>query len=309
LYKIKEKLLRRLINIMQRQIRTDFAIEAKELWHENASITTKLRGVIAKSYTDLGFNVDYVEILDNFGAEQLGKPIGKYFSIDIDDYINHENGTFSSGITVISNIICRMLSNNKSQSVLVVGLGNSAITPDNLGPQTIKSIIVTRHLVDKLPKEFGDFSKVSAIKTGVLGTTGIESLELVHSIVSKIQPDIVLAIDSLVSRKLSRVCRTIQLNDSGIIPGSGVGNSRLALNKATLGIPVIAIGLATVVNVGTLISDLQVSDNFEETNSDMIVTPKEIDTYINEAAKLIGYSINKALHRNMTEDDISSFLS
>lgn len=305
---IREKMLKR---------RTDLAIEAKEIWQESAEKTTKLEGVEADEVSVNGFNVETVKIINETGERSLNKPIGVYITVDLMTLIKKEEGAFSKGIEIISNEIKRLIKIENNDSVMVVGLGNSAITPDNLGPKTIENTMATRHLVEKVPEYFGSFRKVSSVQTGVLGTTGIESAEMIKAVADEVKPDIIIAIDALASRKLSRVCRTVQLTDTGIVPGSGVGNTRAKLCKQTMGIPVIAIGVPTIVDAATLAADLMESSGmgeiepeiFGRVGREMIVTPKEIDVYMEDISKLLGYGINMALHEGLSENDITMFLS
>ena len=200
---------------------------------------------------------------------------------------------------------------------LVVGLGNRAITPDNIGPKAADQTMVTRHLVERVPEHFGSFRPVAALAAGVLGTTGMESGEVVRAVAEQIKPACVVAVDALASRSLRRVCRTIQLADTGITPGSGVGNARAALNAETLGVPVIAVGVPTVVDAATLTCDVLAEAGKGELNpaalqgagDGLIVTPKDIDTQVHDLAKVIGYGINLALHTGLTIEDVELFLS
>jgi spore protease len=202
-------------------------------------------------------------------------------------------------------------------SVFVAGLGNSAITPDELGPKTASYTMATRHLVDALPEHFGSLRRVSVMGTGVMGTTGVESAELISAMADKLRPDAIIAVDALASRRLGRICRTVQISDTGIVPGSGVGNSRAEISKKSLGIPVVAVGVPTVVDAATLAADLiQMADkgkyepeDFGEYGQSMIVTPREIDKYIDDISKLLGYGINLALHEGLTIDDVELFMS
>lgn len=302
---------------MMWQKRTDLAVEAKELWRESAEKQTELKGVQSREKDVNGFKITTVEILDEEGANELKKPIGSYITMEIDKLIRREENAFNIGAETLGAEISMLLKLKKRDSVLVVGLGNEAITPDAIGPKTAKNTMVTRHLVEKMPDEFGTMRRVSVLISGVLGTTGIETAEFIKAIVEKLRPDQVIVIDALASRKLARVCRTVQLADTGIVPGSGVGNSRAAINKLTLGIPVTAIGVPTVVDAATLAADLAEQAGAKEINPEdlsnyggsMIVTPKEIDANVSDISKLVGYSINLALHGNLSMEDINMFLS
>ena len=186
-------------------------------------------------------------------------------------------------------------------SVLVVGLGNRAITPDAVGPDAIDSVMVTRHLREQLPEHFGQFRPVAALAAGVLGTTGVESADMIRALAVHLHPDAIIAVDALACAELDRLGRTVQLTDTGITPGSGVGNDRAGLSRDTLGIPVAAIGLPTVIDAGGFSDDPRAEQ--------MFVTPRDIDTVVRDAAKLIGYGINLALHDGLTIGDVDMFLS
>ncbi|MEL4107112.1 GPR endopeptidase [Oscillospiraceae bacterium WX1] len=297
--------------------RTDLAVEARDLWKESADKQTTLSGVKSRDKEVNGFKVTTVEIIDDAGAQALNKPIGKYVTMEIDKLIKREDNAFNLGAETLGTEIADMLQLKDNDSVLVVGLGNEAITPDAVGPKTAKNTMVTRHLVEKMPDEFGSMRRVSVVVSGVLGTTGIESADFIKAVVEKLKPNCVIAVDALASRKLARVCRTVQLADTGIIPGSGVGNSRAAINKETLGVPVTAIGVPTVVDAGTLAADLAEQAGAKDVNPEdlskyggsMIVTPKEIDANVGDLAKLVGYGINLALHKNIPIEDMNMFLS
>jgi len=297
--------------------RTDLAVEAKELWRESAQKQTELSGVKSREKETNGYKITTVEILDDEGARELGKPIGSYITMEIDKLVKREDNAFTLGAETLGAEISELLKLKEKDSVLVVGLGNEAITPDAIGPKTAKNTMVTRHLVEKMPEEFGSMRRVSVLVSGVLGTTGIESAEFIKAVVEKMKPDQVIVIDALASRKLARVCRTVQMADTGIVPGSGVGNSRAAINRTTLGVPVTAIGVPTVVDAATLAADLAEQAGAKDINPEdlsnyggsMIVTPKEIDANVSDIAKLVGYGINLALHKDLSMDDINMFLS
>lgn len=289
---------------MESQIRTDLALEKRELCGQ-------AEGVVQRQTQQDGFVVETVEVVSEAGAQALGKPQGVYHTVLLDGLLRREDGAFSRGAGVLAGLLRALLRLGERDSVLVVGLGNADITPDRLGPDAVRHTLVTRHLVDSLPEQFGGFRRVSAVRAGVLGTTGIESAELVRALVERIRPDAVVAVDALASRKMARVCRTVQLCDTGISPGSGVGNHRAELSRATLGVPVVALGVPTVVDARTLALDLiqeaglpaPPPDALTEGES-MIVTPRDIDASIAGIAKLLGYAIDLALHEGLTVEDI-----
>lgn len=297
--------------------RTDLAVEAKELWSESAETQTFLKGVKSREKESNGYNITTIEIIDDEGARELNKPIGTYMTMDIDKLVKREDNAFNLGAQTLGKLISEILSLKEKDSVLVIGLGNEAITPDAIGPKTAKNTMVTRHLVEKIPEEFGSMRRVSVLVSGVLGTTGLESAEFIRAVVDKINPDKVIVVDALASRKLCRICRTIQIADTGIVPGSGVGNGRAAINRETLGVPVIAIGVPTVVDAGTLAADIAEQagakeikpEDFRKYGASMIVTPKEIDSNVSDISKLVGYGLNLALHDGINIEDINMFLS
>ena len=298
--------------------RTDLALEARELWQESAGETTKLPGVEARDGEREGLPVTTVDILDQEGEKALGKPKGRYVTLTLEGLASREGDIFARSIQALAAELSLLLKDIPPQGlVLVAGLGNRAITPDNIGPKAADQTMVTRHLVERVPEHFGSFRPVAALAAGVLGTTGMESGELVRAVAETLRPACVIAVDALASRSLRRVCRTIQLADTGITPGSGVGNARAALNAETLGVPVIAVGVPTVVDAATLTCDVLAEAGKGELNpaalqgagDGLIVTPKDIDTQVHDLAKVIGYGINLALHTGLTIEDVELFLS
>jgi len=292
-----------------RNIRTDLACEAHELTKSTGNLD-RIDGVTATIQDKNGFHVTKVVVENDNGANAIDKPIGTYITVDIGAFLRREEDAFIRAVHTVAHELRDLMNINDDSSVLVAGLGNDSITPDSIGPFTVKNTMVTRHVKAQLPEYFGSFRSVAAIVPGVLGTTGIESSELVRTTAENIKPDVVIVIDALASRKLERLCSTVQLSDSGITPGSGIGNARNALNSTTLRVPVIAIGVPTVVDAATLVSDL-LNDQYEvpESLKNVIVTPKEIDKNASDISKLIGYAINISLHPNLTIEDVDMFLS
>ncbi len=297
--------------------RTDLAMEAKTLWEESAEKETRLEGVEARDTEREGYKVTTVRILNERGAAALEKPVGNYVTLLLDGLARREEDAFGRAARALGGELRALLKLPDGASALVVGLGNRAITPDAVGPKAAEHTMVTRHLVERVPEHFGSFRPVAALAAGVLGTTGMESGELVQAVVAKLRPDCVLAVDALASRSLDRVCRTIQIADTGIVPGSGVGNARAALNRETLGVPVIAIGVPTVVDAATLCADVLAEagrddldpDALRRAGSGVIVTPKEIDSHVADISKVIGFGVNLALQTGLTVQDVEMFLS
>jgi len=288
--------------------RTDLALEAQELWQEGAEKTAKLSGVKAGKSRREGYPVTRVKILDEGGAKTLGKPVGTYLTLDFTAYWQRKEDYFQRAVRALGAELKAMLPGDGA--ALVIGLGNRAMTPDAVGPLTLESVLITRHLLAAMPKQFGGFRPVSAFSVGVLGTTGVESAEAVRGLVKEVEPDFVIAIDALASRRTGRVCAAVQLSDSGIVPGSGVGNHRAALNKDSLGVPVFAVGVPTVVDAATLAADLLEESGVTEFDEKrlrsrkqpMTVTPRDIDAQVRELGRVLGYGVNWALQELEIED-------
>ena len=292
--------------------RTDLAMEAQELWRESAGETTRLSGVEARDGEREGIPVTTVRILDREGEQALGKPKGTYVTLTLEGVAGRAEGVFGRAIRAVAGELSRLLEEVDPQGlVLVAGLGNRAITPDAIGPKVHEQIFVTRHLVDQMPEHFGHLRPVASLAAEVLGTTGVESGEVVRAVCEKLRPACVIAVDALASRSLERLCRTVQLADTGITPGSGVGNHRVALDRDSLGVPVLALGVPTVVEGATLAADLLGADELPDLGAgrDLLVTPKDIDSQVADLAKIVGYGISLALQPGMTVEDLELLLS
>lgn len=296
--------------------RTDLAVEAAQLWREGGG-AGELPGVTQQESLREGYPVTTVRVLDQEGAKAIGKPVGAYVTITLDGLARREQDAFGRAARAVAAELRALLKLPEGAPALVVGLGNRAITPDNIGPAAADHTMVTRHLVEKVPEHFGSFRPVAALAAGVLGTTGVESGELVRAVTEKIRPACVIAVDALASRSLSRVCNTIQLADTGITPGSGVGNARAALDQASLGVPVIAVGVPTVVDGATLAADLLAEAGQADLDPQalrgagegVLVTPRDIDAKVTDLAKVVGFGINLALQTGLTVEDVELFLS
>jgi len=292
--------------------RTDLAVEAR-LLHQKS---TELTGVKSEERARNGFPVTAVKVENHVGAKGLGKPVGTYVSIELDGVLQRKEDAFSRATAAIAAELGELLPISSSAPVLVVGLGNRAITPDLLGPLAAEHILVTRHLVEGVPEHFGSYRPVSVLIPGVLASTGVESAEITAALAGSVKPAAVLVIDALASRSLERICHTLQISTSGITPGSGVGNHRAALNQETLGIPVLSMGVPTVVDGATLALDILSQAGVENVEpealggqgTDLFVTPREIDAQVASLAKTIGYGINLALHPQLTLTDLELLL-
>ena len=294
--------------------RTDLALEAREIWQESAEKTTRLAGVKATKQRQEGYPVTRVDILDGRGEAALGKPQGSYLTIDLTTFWQRKADFFERAVRAVGSQLKELLP--ADGPALIVGLGNGAMTPDAVGPLAADSVLVTRHLIAAMPKHFSGFRPVAVFRTGVLGTTGVESAEAVRGLVAEVQPALVIAVDALASRRVGRVCATVQLSDTGIIPGSGVGNHRSALNRETLGVPVFAVGIPTVVDAATLAADLMEEAGIADIDEDklragqqnLMVTPRDIDQQVRDLAKVVGYGINWAL-QDLEIEEINALLS
>ena len=279
--------------------RTDLAEESRDLWRRNAGQTAALPGVMAKKELRAGLESDRIEILSAEGERALGKPRGRYLTLRLDVLERREQDAFERSCAALADMLRELLELREGESVLVAGLGNEAITPDALGPLAAEHTMVTRHLKERLPEDFAAFRSVSVFRSGVLGTTGLESSALVGAVSTLSKPSRIVAIDALCAADAEKLCRTVQVSDAGIVPGSGVGNARAALSRETLGVPVIAVGVPTVVDAAV----------FGAGERGLIVTPRDIDRQVRDAARLIGYALNLALHPGLTIGDIDMFLS
>ena len=277
--------------------RTDLAMEAHELLCARSRAQT-LSGVDSRTVFRRGCSVTSVRIDTEGAARQLGKPRGRYVTLDLSPLQKNADDVLERASRAVGAELRALLGENV-KSVLVAGLGNANMTPDAIGPRSAEHVLVTRHL--RQNGAFSAFCSVSVLTPGVLGRTGIEAMETLRGTVRAVQPDAVITIDALASRSLMRLCSTVQLSDTGIVPGSGVGNHRCPLSRDTLGIPVAAIGLPTVIDAGGFSDDPRAEQ--------MFVTPRDIDTVVRDAAKLIGYGINLALHDGLTIGDVDMFLS
>lgn len=330
------------MNTEKFQTRTDLAIESDAL-NKSEIQNNEIEGVSITIEKDLGddITVTWVEIKNEKGSKTMGKPIGNYITIESEIMKQNSVKLHENIIKIMADKLSKLKKLNRDTSILVVGLGNWNITPDALGPKVISKVLVTRHLLENLPEEIDKSVRmVSAISTGVMGLTGMETGEIVKGIVENIKPDVVIAIDALAARKTSRINTTIQISDTGISPGSGVGNTRMALNEKTLGVPVLAIGVPTVVDAATMVNDTMdrildemsiqakkgsefynmlqsiseeekyslILDILEPYSGNMFVTPKEVDSVVDGLADIIGNAINIALHPGIDIHDINRYV-
>ena len=303
--------------------RTDLALERRDIFKKSNNLD-EIDGIDAEEKViDENLKVSKVKITNSNGEQSIGKPRGDYITIDIKNLKIAEEEDIQKSAEILSNELKQIIDKHidYKDDILVAGLGNLHVTPDSLGPKVVSDIDITRHIIKYMPQYIDSNSRpVSAISPGVLGTTGIETLEVLEGVIDKIKPKMLIVIDALASRSIERISSTIQLSDTGIVPGAGVGNTRKELSKNTLGIPVIAIGIPTVVESAVLVNDcldlfieklqeeaksneylnnLKEQDNYEEIKEalnpydyNMIVTPKEIDELIKNMANIVARGIN-----------------
>lgn len=361
------------IDLEQYQVRTDLAVEAHELISEKQKQQSSIEGVVVKEKDIDGVKLTTVDITEK-GAEQVGKKPGRYLTFESQGIRKKDSALQEQVERVFAEHFANFLEElniSKEASCLIVGLGNWNVTPDALGPQTVENILVTKHLFELQPESVsGGFRPVSAITPGVMGVTGIETSDTIFGIIERTKPDFVVALDALASRSIERVNTTIQVSDTGIHPGSGVGNKRKELSKETLGIPVISIGVPTVVDAVTITSDTidfilkhfgrEMSEGDKPSNSlvpagmtfgerkeltdddlpdeenrkaflgvigslseeekrrliyevlaplghNLMVTPKEVDEYIEDMANVLAGGLNSSLHSEVSQENLASY--
>ena len=281
--------------------RTDLALEGVEQLRQGGDIS-RVDGVCAAEYTRQGYGVTDVRVATKQAAEAVGKPEGRYVTIDLRPYFRREEGFFARAVGCLASELRTLLPGvGEDWPVLVAGLGNRGMTADAVGPLALESLLVTRHMVRSLPRQFRGFTPVSALAPGVLAATGMEALELLRGAVQATGCAAVIAVDALAARSRERLCATVQLGDTGLIPGSGVGNHRKAIDKTTLGVPVVAVGVPTVI-AAHLLGDGQPEDD------PLFLTPRDIDGKVRELGRVIGYGVTLALQEGLSVEDVTGLL-
>lgn len=321
-------------------VRTDLALETREIY--KSEFCKEVDGVVVEEKEEEDIKITTVDIVDKTGEEIMKRPKGRYITLEMPEYTHYDGEIKDHVAHILSDVLSKIINISEDKLALVVGLGNWNVTPDALGPDVVEKIMITRHLKKIMPDKIDDSVRpVCAIAPGVLGITGIETGEIVKSLVDKIKPDIVICIDALASRKLERVARTIQISNTGISPGAGVGNNRMEINEKALGVPVIAIGVPTVVDAATIANDamdLVLDEMIDQSTKggefykvlksidknekgtliknllkpyigDFMVTPKDVDDVIDSVAKIISDGINLAIQPNLNMEDINKFLN
>lgn len=307
------------------EVRTDLAIEAHEMCSKEKAEDNHYNGIDVSEYEKEGVYVTVIKVKNEDGAKILSKPIGTYATIEAPD-VKYSDEVYEATCSEIAAQIKKMCHITENTKTLVVGLGNKMITPDALGPGVISKLMITNHIKNSSFEYLDDsYSSVCGIVPGVLGTTGIETLDIIKGVIDKVKPELVICVDALAARSMERVSSTFQISDTGITPGSGVENKREGINEKSLGVKVIAIGVPTVVDATTIAidsieyvagknknlsanKDSFIRDMLTENAKNMIVTPKDIDLVIERASRTVANGINLALHKNLTIKDIESYV-
>ena len=307
--------------------RTDLAIERRDLYRSANNIENEIEGIeTEKEENSENITTTRVKVTNEKGEQAIGKPVGTYITIDMKNLKIAGNDEIQQASEIVTKELKSLIDKHtdKEGDILIVGLGNVYVTPDSLGPKVVKDIDITRHLLKYAPQFLEKNARpISAIAPGVLGTTGIETMEVIKGIVENIKPKLIIVIDSLASKSIERISSSVQIADTGIVPGAGVGNKRDEISEKTLNIPVIAIGVPMVVDAATIASDSidlfieklqneaqsnEYLNRLRETNKydlirealipkdyNLIVTPKEIDELIENMKDVIARGINFAI--------------
>ncbi|MDR1209068.1 MAG: GPR endopeptidase [Clostridiales bacterium] len=322
---------------------TDLAVEAAEILNENAERKAESgeTGVGVDVRENDGIKITWIEIENDVGSAKMGKPIGSYVTIESDALKDNNRDKHEEIAAILARQIAKIAKLSGGDTVLIVGLGNWSVTPDALGPKVIKKALVTRHIMDTVPEELaGRVRPVAAITPGVMGITGIETADTIKGVADAIDPAVVICVDALAARNTSRLNSTIQISDTGLAPGSGMGNYRAELTEKSLGRKVLAVGVPTVIDAATLVSDsldLTVSsmraempegaDFFETLENlerreksaiisrllepylgSMFVAPKDADAVVERLSNIIANALNIALHPGVTVDDVNKYV-
>lgn len=286
--------------------RTDLAVEKSEALGQSLP-----EGVSCATENVNGLRITRIEVRSAAGAKALDKPQGRYITVDVPPF-KRSADIPDETVETLARELRRLLP--PEGTVLVAGLGNTDITPDALGPKFSALVFATRHIAPELASSagLGDLRPVVNLVPGVLGKTGMETGELLRGAVEHVRPAAVITVDALAARRLSRLGCTVQMTDTGVTPGSGVGNARAELNRKSLGVPVIAVGVPTVVDAATLVHDLtkEPPDSpFLREGADMMITPREIDLMIERAARMLSLAVNKALQPHLSTQEILLLVS
>ncbi len=321
------------------QIRTDLAIENREIYKNERNEDSK--GINLEKEENESYIITRIKGLNKEGSENLHRPIGNYITIDVPKLNKSDEDLKDEISQVVAKEIKGLGKNKENSKILIVGLGNWNITPDALGPKVVERVLVTRQFFVNYNKEIDEtVANVAALSPGVMGITGIETGEIIKGVVEKVKPDLVIAVDALASRKMDRVSTTIQISDTGINPGAGVGNNRMEFNENTLGVPVIAIGIPTVVDAATIVNDTLdlvidslkseseegsefynllskvsseekyslIQDVLNPYMKNVVVTPTDIDALVDDLSIIVANGLNIALHPGIDLKDVNRYI-
>lgn len=311
-------------------MRTGLAIEALEA----ASQAAAVEGVVTEEIKADTTTVSRIVVSTEEAAKRLERPKGTYITVEVEHMASGDSKELEEAVRLIGDELVKLAALKDEDVVLVCGVGNYNITPDSLGPLVINHVIVTRHIKENMPEFFesSGFREVAAVAPGVLGQTGIEAVDIIKGVVDRVRPAAVFVIDALASRKMKRLATTVQLSDSGITPGGGIGNRRTEISRENLGVPVVAIGVPTVVDAATLTCDVLeetdkvfrngptsglseedkyrlIRDALTPYDLNLIVTPKDIDAIVKAAARTVGFAINHALQGEISIEDMTRLLA
>ena len=281
---------------------TDLALEAAQI-HMGAAQIASCPGMEVRRKMRDGYALTYMELTDPEQARRLERPVGKYITMELAPYLHRRKDFFVQGAQCIARELMALLPGGE-EPVLVVGLGNRSLTADAVGPLALGHILVTRHMLRSMPQEFRGFSSVAALTTGVLAETGVETWELIAAVTEMLRPRCIIVLDALAARSRERLCSVLQLTDTGLVPGSGVGNQRKEVSEKTLGVPVLALGLPTVIRAERLVGE----DAPPTEGEALFVTPRDIDQRVRELSRMMAYGVNLALQPQLTVEDITGLL-
>ena len=287
-------------------IRTDLAME-HAIFQDESSLPG---GIRLRRETKQGVSATVLEIKSRSAAKQLGRDRGVYITLELGQMLRGDRDSFNRTVQVLGGYLRDLLTLPPSLPVLVAGLGNRDVTPDALGPMTAENILVTRHMLRAMPGEFARFRPVAALSPGVPGTTGVDSGDMIRAMAARLEAAAVIAVDALAARDTGRLCGTVQLTDTGIVPGSGLGSRMEAINRASLGIPVFSLGVPTVTDAATLAEDLLTASGIQSPElpdtgtSRMVVTCADIDRRIRDVSRLLSFTINYALQPMLRVEDL-----
>lgn len=317
-------------------INVDLAIEAHDI--VRGQLGTEIPGAVVNRQRYQNASVTIVQVVEERAAQMMGKPVGTYITIEAPAIRDNNRIAQKEVAEILAQQLSSLFNLPENANILVVGLGNWQATPDSLGPKVVEQTLVTRHLYRYAPQELkGGMRSVSAMAPGVLGITGIESAEIIKGVVEKIQPELIIAIDALAAGSVDRIGTTVQIADTGVSPGSGIGNKRTGINMETMGVQTIAIGVPTVVNAAViaqitiehLLEKLKtnpmldkvqqsvlpdytqgiINDILSPFGGNLMVTPKEVDQLILDTSKIIAGGISMAIHPAVNADQYSTYLN